>query len=116
MVNSVPLILAALEPVLDGTAFIELQPSGRDLSASIVWCTASERFAARHPYAPIPDMHGGCVDLSDIVDRTGHLERADLESINLDDGLVGQPIHDALPSIASRLADLLRQDHPVQPG
>ncbi|WP_243060303.1 hypothetical protein [Nocardioides sp. SR21] len=110
MPGTAQLIITALDPVLAGTVFDGPQGSGSAGGSSVIWCAASADFRQRHPSLTdaFDDLHpDGCTDLGIYVDGDGRLDRATLESMDIDDGLVGRPIEDALPVLAERLRDLL---------
>ena len=119
MTTTSALVVATLSPVLEGTVFDkpqtgepppELAPTPRPRSAGVIWCAATTEFVRRHPTVTAAvdvDHPDGCTDLSVYVDEQGLLERAFMECLDLDDGLVGLPIEEALPAIATRIADAL---------
>ena len=116
MTRTAHLIVAAIQPVLAGTAFDAAQGGGGSSygrGASLIWCTGSVDFRARHPSAveAFDDDHpGGCTDLSVYVDDAGLVDRAFIEVMSIDDGLVGLPIEDALPVLVQRISEVLGRD------
>lgn len=76
-----------------------------------MWCAATRELMRRHPAATAPldvEHPDGCTDLWVHVDASGLLETAFMECLDLDDGLVGRPVEEAMPVIARRIAAVLR--------
>ncbi len=116
MTTTSALVFSSLQPVLVGTAFEDyydepLADDGSDrLSAGVVWCVGTRDFVRRHPTVTAAvdrDHPDGCTDLWVYVDEGGLLESCSMECLDLDDGLVGLPIEQALPVLAERIADVL---------
>ena len=112
MTSTSALLTAALQPVLAGTAYdgrmvSDTRPGKSDY---LLLCTATRNFRARHPdvLTPLDSEHpDGCMDLIVEVDDDGRLVQAQLEMLDLADGLLGQPIEDVLPVLVARIAELL---------
>lgn len=106
---------SSIQPVLAGTAFgdnFSRPPTDEDEgpSAQVLWCAATEDVVRRHPGATGAvdvDHPDGCIDLVVDVDARGRLDSAWMECLDLDDGLVGLPIDQALPVLAGRIAEAL---------
>lgn len=113
MTGTPALIADLLGPVLAETAFDGMLGTGDrpTRGAYVLLCASTRSFRERHPSAtaPLDPAHpDGCIDLVIEVGDDGRLDAADLETMPLDDGLVGQPIEDALPVLAERLREVLR--------
>jgi hypothetical protein len=116
MTSTAALVLDSLQPVLAGTAFEDccsrppVDDGSGELAASVVWCVPTVDFLRRHPTATgainREDLDG-CADLWVVVDDRGLLESCSIEFLDVDDGLVGQPIRQVLPALAGRIADVL---------